>query len=140
MSLSAVIAAADPLLAVHAVAEPGDGRYADIAADRSFVLEAVYEGYLLHYGTPRAFTGMDPDLRLLAGDALYALGLARIVDAGDLEAVAELADLISLSARARAEDREDLADEAWEASAAMLGGRTGAGARAAVGGRLSPGR
>ena len=30
----------------------------------------------MHYGEPRAFTGMDDDLRLLAGDALYALGLA----------------------------------------------------------------
>ena len=46
--------------------------------DRAFVLEAVREGYLLHYGEPRAFEGMDPDLRLLAGDALYALGLARL--------------------------------------------------------------
>ena len=48
------------------------GRVEDDA--RRFVLEAVYEGYLMHYGTPRAFAGMDEDLRLLAGDALYALG------------------------------------------------------------------
>ena len=61
------------------------------------MLEAVYEGYLLHYGAPRAFAGMDEDLRLLAGDALYALGPRRASpQAGDLEAVAELADLISL--------------------------------------------
>ena len=59
------------------------------------MLEAVYEGYLMHYGEPRAFTGMDDDLRLLAGDALYALGLARLAESGDLEAVAELSDLIS---------------------------------------------
>ena len=45
-----------------------------------FVLEAVYEGYLLHYGEPRAFAGMDADLRLLAGDALYALGLSRLAE------------------------------------------------------------
>ena len=64
--------------------------------DRLFVLEAVYEGYLLHYGEPRAFRGMDADLRLLAGDALYALGLSRLAETGDLEAVAELSDLISL--------------------------------------------
>ena len=44
---------------------------------------------------------MDADLRLLAGDALYALGLSRLAEAGDLEAVAELADLISLSALRR---------------------------------------
>ena len=48
------------------------------------MLEAVYEGYLMHYGTPRAFTGMDDDLRLLAGDALYALGLARLAADGDV--------------------------------------------------------
>ena len=51
-------------------------------ACRRFVLEAVYEGYLMHYGSPRAFAGMDDDLRLLAGDALYALGLARLAAAG----------------------------------------------------------
>ena len=67
--------------------------------DRLFVLEAVYEGYLLHYGEPRAFRGMDADLRLLAGDALYALGLSRLADNGDLAAVAELSDLISLTAQ-----------------------------------------
>ena len=50
--------------------------------DRLFVLEAVYEGYLLHYGEPRAFAGMDADLRLLAGDALYALGLPRLAERG----------------------------------------------------------
>ena len=33
---------------------------------------------------------MEPDLRLLAGDALYALGLARLAERGDLDAVAEL--------------------------------------------------
>ena len=51
-------------------------------ADRLFVLEAVYEGYLMHYGEPRAFAGMDADLRLLAGDALYALGLSRLAATG----------------------------------------------------------
>ena len=66
------------------------------------MLEAVHEGYQLHYGEPRAFTGMDPDLRLLAGDALYALGLARLAELGDLPAIAELADLISSCAQAHA--------------------------------------
>jgi hypothetical protein len=84
------------------------------------VLEAVYEGYLLHYGTSRAFTGMDEDLRLLAGDALYALGLSRLAAAGDLEAVADLADLISRSAQAHAEGRPDDAERLWAVSAAAL--------------------
>ena len=41
--------------------DPGPDRFAGLVADpdRLFVLEAVYEGYLLHYGEPRAFAGMD---------------------------------------------------------------------------------
>ena len=42
------------------------------------MLEAVREAYELHYGTPRAFEELDDDLRLLGGDALYALGLSRL--------------------------------------------------------------
>ena len=63
-------------------------------------------------------TGMDDDLRLLAGDALYALGLARLADGGDLAAVAELADLISLSPGPTPRARGELAEALWEASAA----------------------
>ena len=43
--------------------------------------------------------GADPDLALLAGDYLYALGLERLAALGDLEAIRELSDLISLSAQ-----------------------------------------
>ena len=43
--------------------------------------------------------GADADLALLAGDYLYALGLERLAALGDLEAVRELSDLISLSAQ-----------------------------------------
>jgi hypothetical protein len=77
--LAEVIEASGPDLAAHAVAQLPADRFATEVEDRAraFVLEAVYEGHLLHYGEPRAFAGMDPDLRLLAGDALYALGLAR---------------------------------------------------------------
>jgi hypothetical protein len=120
--LKEVAAAAEPSLAAHAVGEPGpprfDGNHFDPA--RLFVLEAVYEGYLMHYGRPRAFAGMDDDMRLLAGDALYALGLRRLADAGDLEAVAELADLISACARAHAEGRPEDAEALWEQSARVL--------------------
>ena len=42
------------------------------------------------------------------GDALYALGLQRLAAAEDVEAVAELGDLISLCARAEAEGRREL--------------------------------
>jgi hypothetical protein len=86
---------------------------------RAWVLEAVREGYLMHYGEPRAFEGLDDDLKLLGGDALYALGLARLADEGDLEAVAELADLISASAQAEADGRPT--GELWAAAAERLG-------------------
>ena len=118
--LAEVVAAADPALASHAVREPGPGRFDRVEGVRGFVLEAVYEGYLLHYGEPRAYTGMDRDMRLLAGDALYALGLARLAETGDLEAVAVLSDLISATAQAQAEGRAAEAEALWEASAASL--------------------
>jgi hypothetical protein len=114
-ALRELIEAADPALAPYAVEDPGAGRFGEVAGVRRFVLEAVFEGYLMHYGEPRAFAGMDQDLRLLAGDALYALGLARLAESGDLEAVAALADLISDSARAHAEGRPEEAAALWEA-------------------------
>ncbi len=131
-ALAEVLRAVEPSLARHAVVDPGPDRFASLVGDgdRLFVLEAVYEGYLMHYGAPRAFAGMDPDLCLLAGDALYALGLARLAERGDLTAVAELSDLISLTARAHAEGRPQQADELWLASARALSQEGGAGARA----------
>jgi hypothetical protein len=119
-TLADVVASADPALAPHAEGDPGPGRFEDVDGVRGFVLEAVYEGYLLHYGEPRAFTGMDRDMRLLAGDALYALGLARLAETGDLEAVAVLSDLISATAQAQAEGRPTDAEALWEASAVSL--------------------
>jgi hypothetical protein len=93
-------------------------------------MEAVYEGFLMHYREPRAFAGMDPDMRLLAGDALYALGLERLAQEGDLAAVAELADLISLCARAEAEGRRGDVTRLWEATLEALSPAGGPGARA----------
>jgi hypothetical protein len=116
--LHKIALAADPALQPYAAPDPGPGRYGDSA--RAFVLEAVREGYEMHYGEPRAFTGMDDDLKLLAGDALYALGLERLAQAGDLEAVAELADLISACAQAHAEDRGGAAAARWQAAADKL--------------------
>jgi hypothetical protein len=117
--LREVAAAAGPALAPYAVADPGPPRFSDVG-ERHFVLEAVYEGYLLHYGEPRLFDGMDGDLRLLAGDALYALGLARLAESGDLPAVAELSDLISRSAQAHAEGRGEAAETLWDAASRVL--------------------
>jgi hypothetical protein len=118
--LHELAAASGPSLAPYAVADSAPLRFDDTLGERLFVMESVYEGYLLHYGRPRLFEGMDEDLRLLAGDALYALGLARLAESGDLPAVAELADLISSSARAHAEGRGDSAEALWDASAAAL--------------------
>lgn len=121
-ALAEVVRAVEPSLRRHAKADPGPDRFAALLddPDRLFVLEAVYEGYLLHYGRPRAFAGMDPDLCLLAGDSLYALGLSRLAADGDLEAVGELADLISDTARAQAEGRIDDADGLWLQTARTL--------------------
>jgi hypothetical protein len=65
------------------------------------LIESILEGYLLHQGAGRIVEESDPDLRLLAGDYLYAFGLARLASMGDLDAVEELADLISLCAQAQ---------------------------------------
>jgi len=91
------------------------------AAPREYalVIESIREGYLLHYGEPRIIRGADEDLALLAGDHLYALGLERLARLGDLEAVRELADLISLCALLGAEGREDAA-AVWMASATAV--------------------
>ena len=121
-ALADVVAAADPAFAPYAVSDPGPGRFDALEGVRGFVLEAVYEGYLMHYAEPRAFTGMDDDLRLLAGDALYALGLARLAESGDLEAVAVLSDLISATAQAQAEGRPADAEALWESSSDALVG------------------
>jgi hypothetical protein len=85
------------------------------------LVEAIYEGYLLHYGSPRVVRPPEADLGLLAGDQLYALGLARLVALGDLAAVGELADVITLTALAQGEDREDLALAVWAAGARAVG-------------------
>jgi hypothetical protein len=78
-------------------------------------IEAVREGYLLHYGAPRLALAPDPDLALLAGDRLYALGLERLAQAGELDAIAELSDVISLCAQAHSLGDADLAGAVWEA-------------------------
>ena len=85
------------------------------------LVEAIYEGYLLHYGAPRVLRAPDDDLRVLAGDRLYAIGLARLVELGDTLAVAELADTISLSALAQGAGRRELADAVWAAGARAVG-------------------
>ena len=76
-------------------------------------IDAVREGYLLHYAAGARLDTADEDLRLLAGDAFYALGLARLAETGDLPAIAALADLITQCAKAHAEGDPGRAAALW---------------------------
>ncbi len=84
-------------------------------------VETVYEGYLLHYGRPRLFAPADGDTALLLGDYLYAHGLVRIAATGNVEAVRDLAELISLCAQSRAAGDGQADELAWAATCALLG-------------------
>jgi len=110
-------AAAAPHGASAAAGPRASGREADFA----LLVEAIREGYLQHYDAGRVLRARDPDLALLAGDRLYALGLERLAALGDLAAVAELADVISLAAQAHAEGAPRRAAAVWDAGAAAVG-------------------
>jgi hypothetical protein len=94
-------------------------------------LETIYEGYLVHYGTPRLFAPADGDTALLLGDYLYAHGLVRIAHVGSVDAVGDLSELISLCSQLRAE-RASGDGALWAATAALLGGGRLEQARAAL--------
>jgi hypothetical protein len=98
-------------------------RSAAAPGEYAFVVEAVREGYLLHYGTPRLLAGHDKDLALLAGDYLYALGIDRLATLGDAKAVAVLGDLIGRCAQLHAEDRRAELAGLWRSAALAVGGR-----------------
>jgi hypothetical protein len=100
----------DTPIAGHVVEVPGPTEPAD---EYAVVMEAVREGSLLHYAESRLLAGHDPDLALLAGDYLYALGLDRLAAMGDTEAVAVLSELISRCAQLHAEGREGEVEPLW---------------------------
>ncbi len=83
-------------------------------------LETIYEGYLLHYGRSRLFAPAERHTALLLGDYLYAHGLVRVAAYEEVDAVADLAALISLCAQFRA-DGSPGDGAAWSATAALLG-------------------
>lgn len=121
-ALADQLRAEDTPIAPHVIdpAEPaqlgelaGGGEYA-------LVVEAVREGYLLHYEHPRLLAGQDADLALLAGDYLYALGLDRLAALGDTRAVAILSDLISDCARLQAEGRTEVIPGLWRDAAEQV--------------------
>ena len=90
-------------------------------------LETIYEGYLVHYGRSRLFDPPDRDTALLLGDYLYAHGLVRIAESGDVQAVADLAELISRCAQLRAEGSDGDGAE-WVATSTALGDGAATGA------------
>jgi hypothetical protein len=102
-------------------AQPHGDRVAARGEDYPLLVEAIREGYLQHYATGRVVRPGDPDLALLAGDRLYALGLERLAAVGDLAAVAELADVIALCAQAHAEGDPARAEAVWDAGAGAVG-------------------
>jgi hypothetical protein len=103
----------------------GGPRAAEDPSEYAILFESIREGYLLHYADARVVNGADDDLALLAGDYLYARGLERLASLGDLEAVRELSDLISLAAQLHAAnhaspDPEDGSGALWLASAVTV--------------------
>lgn len=114
-----VIPTEPPAIGLLAAAGP---RTSKDAADYALLVEAVREGCLCHYGEPRLLLGLDSDLRLLVGDYLYARGIERLARLGDLLAVRELADLISLAAAFDASPTPGRAatEAAWLAAALVI--------------------
>jgi hypothetical protein len=123
--IAAAVADAASMDGALGAAAASGPRAAGREEDYDLLVEAIVEGYLQHYATGRVVRPEDPDLALLAGDRLYALGLAQLAELGDLDAVAELADVISLAAQAHAEGDEERADAIWAAGAAAVGHGSG---------------
>jgi hypothetical protein len=99
----------------------GEPVFSPLAEERfALGLETIYEGYLVHYGEPRLFDPGDDDSALLLGDYLYAHGLVRVAGLREVDAVADLSELISLCSQLRAEDA-DGDGPLWAATAALLG-------------------
>lgn len=109
----------EQLIAQQRNDEPATGLVAATTL-REAAADLVREGYLLHYRAPRYYAIKDRDLALLAGDRMYAAGLAVLAEAEDVEAVGVLARLIAACAEAHAADDEAAADRIWAESLAML--------------------
>jgi hypothetical protein len=108
-----------PELGELTAAGPGAGA---APAEYALVVEAVREGYLLHYEQSRLLNGHDSDLALLAGDYLYALGLDRLAALEDPRAVAILSNLISNCARLQAEGNTAPIPGLWREAAERIAG------------------
>lgn len=130
--LAAILREGETPITLHVVESDAEPEHGLLAAagpsaakapgEYALVVESVREGYLLHYGEPRLLRDPDPDLALLAGDYLYALGIERLAALGDGEAVAVLAELIGRCAQLHAEGRGDKVPALWRAAASKVGG------------------
>jgi hypothetical protein len=118
-ALADQLRAEDTPISPHVVDPAEPSRLGELAGggEHALVVEAVREGYLLHYEQPRLLAGHDSDLALLAGDYLYALGLDRLAALEDTRAVAALADLISDCARLQAEGDPQQIPALWRSAA-----------------------
>ncbi len=129
-AIAATAVAESPLWAgaLRADAEQeAEAVFSPLADERyALAVETIYEGYLAHYGRPRLFAPADRDTALLLGDYLYAQGIVHLAATGSVEAVADMAELISLCAHLRGEGRPG-DGEAWASTVAGLGGRDGSG-------------
>ena len=136
-------AAGESVLWAEALLPPGERAaepvFSPLGPERHALgVETIYEGYLVHYGRPRLFAPSDADTALLLGDYLYAHGLVRVAEVASAAAVADLAELISLCAQLRAEQR-DGDGAAWAATTAALGsGRLAAPREALAAGSAEP--
>lgn len=129
--LAALLRESDTPISLHVVETDEVPELGQIAAagsraaanpgEYALVVEAVREGYLLHYGESRLLADHDDDLALLAGDHLYALGIERLAALGDGEAVAILAELISHCAQFHAEGRTAEVPALWRTAAIAVG-------------------
>lgn len=121
-TLAEQLRAEDTPIAPHVVDPAEPSQLGELAGgdEYALVIEAVREGYLLHYEQPRLLAGHDSDLALLAGDYLYALGLDRLATLGDTAAIALLADLISTCARLQAEGETTAIPGLWGEAAEQI--------------------
>ena len=133
--ITAAAAAESPLWAEATLSEGEQNRepvFSPLAPEvHALGLETIYEGYLVHYGRSRLFAPADGDMALLLGDYLYAHGLVHVAETGDVAAVSDLAELISLCSQARADGRDGDAP-AWAATASALGAEVLDSARSAL--------
>lgn len=82
-------------------------------SEYAFVVEAIREGYLCHYGSSRILDRPDADLALLAGDLFYAIGIRGLAELDDLQSTGILSDLIRAAAELQAAGQPELAEQLW---------------------------